>query len=544
MRWGNFDFSFARPIKWLLALFGSEVIPIERAGIKSNKFTKGHRFLSKEKLQVDIADWDFYKNLLHSHYVILEVEERKAYTRKTIEELSKSYGKVIIEESLLDENANLVEFPFPIIGKFPEKFLNLPEKLVITALQEHQRYFYLVDENNRLLPYFIAVNNNKPVDERVVIRGHERVAKARLEDAYFYYERDLKEKLQNKIHKLKGMTYHIKAGSLYDKTLRIKELTKFLKEKLFPELSEDLVERAGYYSKVDLVTEVVKEFPSLQGYMGAHYLILEGEEEIGHAIYEQYLPTSKDETLPESNLGILLALADKLDHLTALIGAGEKISGEGDPYGLRRAAYGIIKILLGKKLYLDLEPACIFALNLLEQQGFLKNEEAFTEIVDFIKKRMEGEFLALGFSKNFIYSILNQPLNPYKNYLKLMALKEIYNQKEFQDLVILFKRITQILKNTNPTLLPQINPEHFEEEMEYTLFQKMREEAQSLKNLDLENNFSGYLIKLLSFKRIIDEFFEKVYVMVEDKKIRENRLSLLYQLSLFFYNFGDLSYLA
>ncbi|MFN4132379.1 MAG: glycine--tRNA ligase subunit beta, partial [Caldimicrobium sp.] len=341
MRWGDFDFSFGRPIKWLLALYGEEIVPLSVAGVESNRYTKGHTFLSQGEIRLEKADWDLYKQILFKHFVILEVEERKNYTRSKIEEITKDYGKVVIDESLLEENSHLVEYPFPVIGKFSEKFLNLPEKLVITALQEHQRYFYLVDKNKKLLPYFIAVNNNKPKDESVVIKGHERVAKARLEDALFYYERDLKEPLKNRVEKLKGVIYHIKSGTLYDKTLRLIDLCKYLKKELFPDLSEELIEKTVLYAKVDLVTEVVKEFPSLQGYMGAHYLALEGEKEVATAIYEQYLPSPKEETFPETKLGILLSLADKIDHLSALIGAGEKVSGEGDPYGLRRAAYGI-----------------------------------------------------------------------------------------------------------------------------------------------------------------------------------------------------------
>ncbi|MFN3505435.1 MAG: glycine--tRNA ligase subunit beta [Caldimicrobium sp.] len=544
MRWGNYDVFFGRPIRWLLALYGKESIDIEIAGIKSSLHTKGHSFLAKKKLPITEADWEVYKNTLQKNYVIVEVEERKKFTLKSIEEVSKKYGKVVIDEALLEENAHLVEYPFPVVGKFPEKFLTLPPKLVITALQEHQRYFYLVDEKEQLLPYFIAVNNNKPKDELVVIKGHERVAKARLEDAMFYYERDLKEKLIQKVEKLKGIVYHVKAGNLYEKTLRLIELLKYLRGELYPEIEEKLVEKVGLYAKADLTTEVVKEFPTLQGYMGSHYLQLEGEKEVAKALYEQYLPTPKDEGLPHTKLGILLSLADKIDHLATLVGVGEKVTGEGDPFALRRAAYGIVKILIGCKIFLHLEQVFSYALDLVKNQGYLKNTSALHELIEFVKKRLEGELLSYGFSKNFIYVIMDQTLNPYQQYLKLKALKEIYQQKDFQDLIILFKRVTQILKNHPLEVLQKINPELFEEEIEKKLYEAILAKEELFLNYDKEMNYNTYLEDLLYFKPIIDEFFDKVFVMVEAEALRLNRLSLLNRLSKFFYRFGDLSYLA
>ncbi|MFN3567408.1 MAG: glycine--tRNA ligase subunit beta [Caldimicrobium sp.] len=544
MRWAHYDFLFGRPIRWLLAIYGKEKIDLEIARTKSALFTKGHAFLAKKELPITEADWELYKSILFKNYVIVDIEERKNFTLKSIEEVSKNYGKVVIDETLLEENAHLVEYPFPVVGQFPEKFLSLPEKLVITALQEHQRYFYLVNEKEQLLPYFIAVNNNKPRDESVVIRGHERVAKARLEDAMFYFERDLKEKLIQKVEKLKGVIYHIKAGTLYEKTLRLIELLKYLKEKIYPEIEEKLVERAGFYAKADLCTEVVKEFPSLQGYMGSYYLQLEGEKEVAKAIYEQYLPSPKEETFPKTKLGILLSLADKIDHLATLMGVGEKVTGEGDPFALRRAAYGIVKILIGCKILLNLEDSFSFALDLIKDQGYLRNEVALNELIEFVKKRLEGEFLSAGFSKNFIYVIIDQALNPYKQYLKLQALKEIYSQKDFQDLIILFKRVTQILKNSSLENLSTINPELFEAEVERKLYEAIINQEEVLHKYDRELNYTQYLENLLYFKPIIDEFFEKVFVMVENEVLRLNRLSLLNRLAQLFYKFGDFSYLT
>ncbi|MEZ0343729.1 MAG: glycine--tRNA ligase subunit beta [Caldimicrobium sp.] len=544
MRWGNYDFYFARPIKWLLSLYGNQVIPLEVAGIKSSNFTVGHRFLSYNRLYLTEANWENYKKTLEENFVLVEVKKRVEYTQKSIIETASSKGIPVIDRDLLIENAHLVEYPFAILGSFPEKFLKLPEKLVVTTLQEHQRYFYLKDKKGKLLLYFISVNNNKVKNLKVIVEGHERVAKARLEDALFYYERDLKVPLKERVNSLKGIIYHIKCGTLFEKTERLIALGEILRQKIFPEIEKSLVEKACFYAKADLATEVVKEFPSLQGYMGAHYLSLEGEREISQALYEQYLPHPKEENFPETPYGIILSLADKIDHLSALIGAGEKISGEGDPFALRRAAYGIIKILIEKKIELNLEEIFEFALNLLKKQGFLKNPQALFEILEFVKKRFEGELLNLQFSKNFVNAIIDQPLNPYLQYLKLTALKDIYTRKEFQDLATLFKRVTQILKNVEVKKLPDINPSLLQEKEEKELYETLKKLSPHLDELNKKRNYSDYLENLLTFKPLIDGFFDKVFVMVEDEKLRRNRLSLLYSLSKLIHEVGDLSYLA
>jgi glycyl-tRNA synthetase beta chain len=544
MHWGNFDFTFARPIKWLLALYGEELIPLEIATIKSQRLTYGHRFLSPGPINIASANWEYYKEELLKNYVILEVEERKNHTLKSIHEVSVNIGIPVIEEDLLRENANLLEYPFPVLGRFSEKFLKLPEKLVITALQEHQRYFFLRNTRGELLPYFIAVNNNKPKNPEIVIQGHERVARARLEDALFYYERDIKRPLKSYVEKLKGIVYHIKCGTLFEKTERLIGIGKYLGKHLFPYISPQDIEKACLYAKADLATEVVKEFPGLQGYMGNQYLSLEGEKNIAPAIYEQYLPSPKDEAYPETTLGIILSLADKIDHLCALIGAGEKVSGEGDPYALRRAAYGIIKILLIKEIDLKLEPLLDFSLSLLKNQGYLKNKRALQDLLEFLRKRLEGEFLSIDFTKNFIQVVINQPLNPHIQHLKLKALKEIFPREDFQDLATLFKRITQILKNIDLSTLPAIDPQLFEYEAEKKLFEKSSTLEPILLQLELEKNYLKYLEELLQFKPLIDTFFDEVFVMVDEEKLRFNRLSLLKRVSEYFYSFGDLSSLA
>ncbi len=537
MRWGAYDFRFARPIRWIFCLYGKEVIPLEVAGVRSSNRFKGHRFLCEKELFLDKADWEEYQRLLEKNYVIVSPEKRLQKTKEEILRISNGIGIPELDEELLQENSDLVEYPFPLVGHFPEKFLSLPDPLIITALKEHQRYFCLRNSEGRLVNYFIAINNNKPENFDVVRRGHERVTKARLEDARFYFEKDLEEPLESKVEKLKGVVYHVRCGTLWDKTQRLMSLGKYLAQELGYEDSR--IEEACFYAKADLASEVVKEFTSLQGIMGSIYAEYFGKKEIAPAIYEQYLPLPKDERLPETSEGIFLSLADKMDHLCALFGVGEKPTGEADPYGLRRAAYGIIKILIGKKIYLELEGLFDYALKLLDNQGFLRKKEVLEDLVSFVKRRLEGEFLSQGFDKNTISVVMKLPLNPYDSYLRLKVLSEFKSRQEFVDLVIGFKRVTQMLRDVNTDKLPELDMSLFKEKEEEALFKMVSEVKPELKKMLKERKYSRYLEILLSLKERIDTFFDRVFVMVEDERLRLNRLKLLACVAELFYEFGD-----
>ncbi len=540
MRWGDHDFRFARPIRWIMCILGEEIMPIEIAGVKSDRISYGHRFLSKKPLEFQKADWEEYERILEENFVIPVPEKRLKKTEQEVLRTGEKAGRVEMDEELLRENANLVEYPFPVLGSFSEEFLKLPEALIITALKEHQRYFCIRDQKGNLVNHFIAVNNNRAKNPEVVKEGHERVTRARLEDAKFYYEKDLGESPESRLKKLKGIVYHVKCGTLWDKTLRLIKLAEFLRIKLFPDLDQKKLETACIYSKEDLASEVVKEFPSLQGIMGSIYAKHFGREEIAEAIYEQYLPVPGEEKLPETSEGIVLALADKLDHLCALFGAGEKPSGEKDPYGLRRSAYGIIKILIGKRLFLNLEEAVNFGLDLVFDQGFLKEkkEEVLNEVIEFLRKRVEGEFLSSGFEKNFISVVRDLLLDPYDLYLRLRALQKIKTSEEFQELVTGFKRVAQMIKDAEENL-PPLKEEFLKEEAEKKLWEKTKLLQQELKKLLEDKRYEDYLKGLLQIKENIDQFFEYVFVMVKERELRENRLRLLYEVSKLFDAFGN-----
>ena len=543
MRWGSYDIRFARPIRWMLCLYGKEIIPLNIANVETSDLTKGHRFLSEKPIKISEADWNIYEETLEKNYVIVDPDKRIRKTKEEILKISERIGNPDIEENLLKENANLVEYPFPIIGEFSKEFLKLPEPLIVTALKEHQRYICIKDQNGKLINYFVAINNNFPKNPEILKKGHEKVTKARLEDAKFYFEKDLKEPLEKKVEKLKGIVYHIKCGTLWDKTQRLIKLGQYLAQKINSQIDLEKVKKACFYAKADFASEVVKEFTSLQGVMGSIYADYFGEKDIARALYEQYLPYPQDESLPQTQEGLVLSLADKIDHISSLFASGEKPTGEADPYGLRRSAYGVIKILIGKKKFLSIEDTVNYNLEIIRQQGYLRERDILSEILKFFRKRLEGEFSNIVSNKLLVGVVINLPLDPFDLFLRIKALEEFQSREDFIDLITGFKRVAQILKGVEIDKLNNLNPALLEEKEEKELYSKIVELSPKLKDLLVNREYIQYLEMLLEFKELIDRFFDNVFVMVENKEIRENRLKLLAEISFLFNSFGDLAVL-
>ena len=541
MRWGTHEFRFARPIRWLLSLYGKEVIPLEIAGVKSGPYTYGHRFLSPEAVAVESIEE--YFETLRKKYVLVDPEERLRVTAEGVREAAQSLGGIAEEDpELLFENANLVEYPFALAGTFPGEYLKLPEALIITAMREHQRYFAVRDREGKLLPGFIAVNNNRPRDPEVLRKGHERVIKARLEDARFYYERDLRIPLPLRVKELSEVMYHARLGTLYEKTERLKSICGFLAEKLFPE-KKGLALRAAELAKADLVTEVVGEFPSLQGEMGRIYALAAGEdEEVALALYEQYLPRGSEDRVAQSRVGILLSLGDKLDTLSAFFVIGERPTGAADPYGLRRSAYGLLKTILYHRLHLSLRELLSFTLFVLKrQESFRFNKaEVLAELLAFLGKRLEGEFLAQGFPLAEVRAVLKVGFDdPYEAYLRLSALHKVRQSSDFEALSVGFKRVLNMVKKLTTRL--SLNEEGLKEPAEKALreaFLEVRDRAEPLLEA---RRYEEALRAFTRLKLPIDRFFDEVFVMVEDRVLRENRLALLQEIADLFLRVADLS---
>ncbi len=541
MRWGSHKIRFARPIRWLLALYGKQVVPLEIAGLKAGACTYGHRFMAPDAIEIE--DFVGYVRRLREAFVIVEPEERLARTKDEITDAAlEVHGEILEDHELLHENANLVEFPYATLGRFDEKFLALPRPVLITAMREHQRYFAVVNKEGHLLPYFVAVNNTKPPDPAILRSGHERVLRARLEDASFYFERDKKTPLAERVKELKNVVYHAQLGTLYEKTKRLEALSAWLARKLAPEKLE-LAQRAAHLAKADLVTELVQEFPSLQGIMGREYAKLSGEpEEVAEAIYEHYLPLSTGGELPRTVVGSIVALADKMDTLCAFFGIGEKPTGTADPFGLRRAAYGIIEIILKQGYSLSLASFINEALKLLE--GFLTREpkEVLIEVKQFIARRLEGSLAGRGFEDDAIRAVLAVGFDDPVDVLKrLEALTKIKKSPDFPSLAVGFKRVMYMTKKLEHKLPFQekLLVEEAEREL-YEAYRRVREEV--LPHLEA-GRYEEVLKALLTLKGPIDRFFDDVFVMVEDETLRTNRLALLQRIAELFLSVADLSFL-
>lgn len=541
MRWGDQDFAFARPIRWLVVLYGEETIPLEVAGVKAGRLTRGHRFLAPQPLE--IGHPRAYRDILHRAYVLVDPEERVSRTREEVLKAAREAGGFPEEdEDLLRENAHLVEYPFALAGRFPREYLELPEALIVTAMREHQRYFAVRDAEGRLLPVFVAVNNNRPRHPEILREGHERVLKARLEDARFYWQRDLEVPLAERVQELSGVVYHTRLGTLADKTERLRSLCGYLAGLWFPEKKE-LAQRAAELSKADLVTEVVGEFPTLQGEMGRIYALKDGEPpEVAEALLEQYLPRGAEERVAETPVGIVLSVADKADTVGAFFAVGERPTGASDPYGLRRAAYGLLRTVLRHGLELSLRDLFTFVLWLLERQGFFREdkEEVLEEILGFVRRRLEGELVAMGFPQDEVRAVLRVGADdPTEALARLSALHAVRESPDFAALAVAFKRVMNMVKKLEQNY--QVREDLFGEPEEKTLWEAYLRVKEEVEPLLSERRYEAALRAFTTLKEPIDRFFDRVFVMVEDQALRENRLALLQSLARLFLRVADLS---
>lgn len=508
MRWTSSQtIKFPRPIRWVCALCDEQILPIKFGNLIADKKTYGHRFLSKGEIQ--ISNPLEYEQKLKLNYVIPDYQERIRIIKKSIQEKAESLdGFVEDVEGLYEEVANLVEYPFVVVGRIEEKFLVLPEKVIVTVLAHHQRFFCLKGRDS-LLPYFIAVSNNLPKDERIV-KGYEKVIRARLEDALFFYREDLKTKLEDLVPKLSHVIFHPKAGSMLDKTNRLIHLSEKISKHLG--LSKDYiskVKRAAYLSKADILTNMVRELNELQGYMGYVYARAQGEdEEVAKALWEQYLPN------PSSITGKILSLADKIDNIYTLIGLGEMPTGKSDPYGLRRSAQVIFTIIEEEGWDLDIGKL----LPTLPES-----------LIEFLKSRLRAYLDK--FPHDVVEAVLEvcSPLTVAHCIHSVRKITELKNDEKFKGIVQAYKRISKILpkdfKNNH------VKEELFTESYEMKLWQKLRQ---------IEKECTS-ITDLYALEEPIKEFFDKVLIMDKDEKIRNNRLSLLLRTKELFNNYADFS---
>jgi len=546
MRWGSGNFRFARPIHWFLALLDGAVIPFEVAQIKSGNTTKGHRFLAPQAMEVSGAD--DYLNKLRGAYVLAERCERQAKVRQEVEAAAATTGgRMVPDEPLMQENTDLVEWAAACCGSFDREFLEVPRAVIISAMREHQRYFALEDEVGKLLPNFIAVNNTQPKDMAVVTAGHQKVLRARLADARFFLTEDRKQPLIDYLEKLKQVTYHAKLGTSLDKVERFTALAGFLADEL--KLSADekaQLERTARLAKCDLVTEMVGEFPTLQGVVGSEYASRDGEApEVAAGIAGHYLPAGADSPLPREMTGVLVGIADRLDSICGLFAADEKPSGAADPFALRRAAIAVIRLIIEKNLTLSLSRLLGQALAGLGPWMQAPDEPVAQEVTAFFAARLSGILTDQGVPTDVSQAVLAAGLDDLKDTAaRAKALAQAKDTAEFATLAVGLKRVMNILKK-EAAQVPAEPPQEavMSEEAEKALYRAFTELEAEAASLFAAGDYQGFLTRVSALKDPIDKFFDDVMVMVEDEATRRNRLSLLNLMGRLFNRFAGFEYL-
>lgn len=546
MKWADLDIKFARPIQSVVALLGGQVISFEVGNIKSSRNTFGHRFLSYGKIK--LSDPDEYINKLKNAFVLADINERKADIKHRITEIAKNLdGNVLCDDELVDIVTNLVEYPVPVAGSFDRSYLEVPDEVLINSMREHQKYFAIIDTNNRLLPNFIAVNNTQAKNMQVVAKGHERVLKARLEDARFFYKSDIKVSPDDWVEKLKGVLFQAKLGTMYEKTQRIEKLGKYLADKISDDpLLKKQTQRAARLCKADLVSNVVGEFPKLQGIMGRIYAAKAGEENnVAMAIEEHYRPAYSGGKLPETTIGAIVAIADKIDSICGCFSAGLIPTGASDPYALRRQGIGIIQIMLDQGFLFSLRSLIEKSLSLFEIKDATKDSDTADNVYSFLQSRISHLLAEEGYSKNVISAIVDISVNHVPDvWQRTKALEKLKADPGFEQLAIAFKRVVNIIRKSAPKSTDSktdVNESLFEKDCESDLFAAYKNIKIKVSD-NLEKGFYDQaLLDIASLRSPVDDFFDGVLVMAEDENIKNNRIALLRSVSDLFALFADFS---
>lgn len=540
MRWGNNEVEFIRPVHSVVLLFDKKIIAAEILGVKAGNTTFGHRFLSKSKVKIKYPH--DYEKTLKKHFVIADFIKRKADIQRQILHLAaKVGGKALIEHDLLNEVTALVEWPVGLLAKFPKHFLQVPAEILISSICQHQKCFPLSDEYNKLLPNFITISNIKSKHPHVVIFGNEKVMNARLNDAEFFYRADIAQSLAKRVSLLQDIIFQQQLGSLYDKTRRLMILSVWIAELIGAD--QQNAERAAYLSKTDLVTQAVGEFPELQGIMGYYYALQDGEsEQVAIAIREQYMPEHANALLPETSVGQVLALADRIDTLIGIFGINKIPTGDKDPFALRRAASGIIRIIIENKLSLNLWFLLEKSLDLYGE--LIKRDNVVEQTFQFIQERLKSYVLEHGFSAHEFAAVAARNVHePYDFYLRLLALKTFFVMPEAISLAAANKRVSKLLAKEAQQLIAGhvLQQELLIENDEIKLAKLISKKYELTQQLAKSRNYVALLQDLADLQRPIDDFFDHVMVMVEDKAVCANRLLLLAKLRELFLQVADIS---
>lgn len=540
MRWANLDIRFARPVHWIVALFDGSVVPCSFGPIQSGNISRGHRFMANNTFPV--RDFTHYLDECERHFVIVDQERRKEVIRRETHRLAKTTGGHLLpDESLLDEVTYLVEYPSAVMGTIPAEFLVVPKEVLITSMRSHQRYFSVVDETGKLLPYFITIPNTQAEDPSVVVRGNERVLRARLSDARFFFDEDQKVSLENRVESLKNVVYQQKLGTSYEKMERFQSLAEQLADMLNPAVKQQ-ASRAAFLCKADLVSGMVGEFPEVQGIMGREYALHDGEDAaVANAIAEHYLPTQAGGDLPASDAGAFVSLADKLDTLCGCFGVGLIPTGAADPYALRRATIGMISIILDKGYQLSLSKLIARALEQLTPKLTRPRDDVQREVQEFFRGRFVN-LLANNHPADVVEAAAAAEFDNLSDCAERIRALDTFRQRDdFQPLTITFKRVCNIVKEG---LDAPVDPALFRDEAEHTLYRVLQETKATAQEQIQRHQYLAALSDIAGLKWAVDAFFDAVMVMDEDQAVRNNRLALLTAINRLFSSIADFGKLA
>ncbi|MBN1255646.1 MAG: glycine--tRNA ligase subunit beta [Deltaproteobacteria bacterium] len=541
MRWSDLELRFARPIHWILALFDGTVIPFTVEHVQSDSLTRGHRFLHPEPFQVQGLN-DYQKGLRKA-CVIVNPEERMELVLREAKEAVQQAGGIPLTQELLEEITYLVEYPVAICGSFDKEYLKLPREVLITAMQHHQRYIPVVNSKGKLLPAFVAINNTKAQDMRVIIKGHERVLRARLADAQFFFQEDQKRTLEERLQELKGVIFQAKLGTSYEKVERIQGLAVRLTKVLAPE-AQEVVARGALLSKADLVTEMVGEFPQLQGVMGREYALLSGEDPgVAQVIFEHYLPRFAGDEIPATAAGAIVSIADKLDTVIGCFGVGLIPTGTSDPFALRRQTLGIIHIILGNEYSCSLQRMIEWGLNILSKKITRPPEEVQADCLAFFRARFVGLLTLQGYPVDVAEAVLAFQCDDLVDArARVEALTTFRKKPEFEPVAVAFKRVANILKGVDYN--NKVDPARFETPQEKDLHKEYKEIAGKFSASITKGNYADALAALIRLRPPVDALFDHCMVMAENKLVRTNRLALLGEIAGLFSQIADFSQLS
>jgi glycyl-tRNA synthetase beta chain len=539
MRWGASDIEFVRPVHWIVMMLGDQVIQGEVLGVASGNTTQGHRFHHPETITIDNA-LSYADQLRDPGHVIASFTERRDEVRKQAEASAKELGGVAhIEEALLDEVTALVELPIAVSGSFGEEFLDIPQECLITSMQDHQKYFPVVDNNGKLLPYFITTSNIKSSNPDAVRQGNERVIRPRFSDAKFFWDQDCKVTLESRRDTTKKIVFQEKLGTLYEKTERVAKLAGFIADELGANKQNAM--RAAELSKCDLSSEMVNEFAELQGIMGRYYAHKDGEtSDVANAMHEQYQPGFAGDVIPAGETGKILSLADKIDTLMGIFAIGMKPTGSKDPFSLRRAALGVLRIIIEGNLNLDLKA-------LLDQaaKGLTDKVDASETVNDafaYIMERLRAYYKDQNIDAETVEAVASlRPTQPLDFDHRVKAVAKFKALAEAESLAAANKRISNILKKVEGEIVNNIDQSLFKEPQEEALYKAVQAQQKIVAPLFLKGDYSAALTSLAGLRDDVDAFFDGVMVMADDEALKNNRLALLSELRGLFLNIADLS---